>query len=111
MLWYWSTRPRGSRANASVIGDGIAKCRMVTSPAAAAGSPNGRASPRMLSSIASAKISASWPWARSRSRTARALSPIASPRCAAGTHWLTTMSGLARYPLMPLARAAVGRAL
>ena len=31
------------------------------------------------------------PGARSRSRTRRALSPIASPRCAAGTHWLMTI--------------------
>ena len=31
----------------------------------------------------------SWPMARSRSRTRRAESPMASPRCAAGSHWLT----------------------
>ena len=34
MLWYWSTRPRGSRANASVIGEGSAKWKIVTSPSA-----------------------------------------------------------------------------
>ena len=32
------------------------------------------------------------PSSRSRSRTRRALSPIASPLCAAGTHWLTIMA-------------------
>ena len=38
--------------------------------------------------MVSAKRSDAWPMARSRSRTRRALSPMASPRCAAGTHWL-----------------------
>src|SRR5258708_23109224 len=31
---------------------------------------------------------------RSKSRTRRALAPIASPLCAAGTHWLTIMRRL-----------------
>ena len=47
--------------------------------ARAAGSANGRTSPRRSSSIVSAKSSDSWPAARSMSRTRRALSPIASP--------------------------------
>ena len=109
MLWYWRTRPRGSVANASVIGDGSAKWRMVTSPVRAAGSANASASSRMSSSTVSAKICDAWPCRRRMSRTRLALSPIASPRCAAGTHWLMTMA--CRYQDIPLARAAAGNAL
>ena len=44
MLWYWRTRPPGSAANASVIGEGSAKWKIVTSPPRAAWSSNGRTS-------------------------------------------------------------------
>src|SRR3954471_218954 len=87
MLWYCSTRAPFRFANASVIADGSAKWKMVTSPCVAAASVEGSTSPRRSSSIVIAKSSESCPMARSIPRTVRALSPIASPRCAAGTHW------------------------
>ena len=61
MLWYCSTRAPPQRANASVIGDGSAKWKIVTSPPRAAGSENGSTSPRRSSSIVSAKMSEVWP--------------------------------------------------
>ena len=53
-LWYCSTRAPGSVRNAAVIGDGTAKCRIVTSPCRATASPHGRTSSSSPSSIVSA---------------------------------------------------------
>ncbi len=82
--------PAGQRANAWVIGDGRAKWKMVRSPRRArriGERPHVARADRRRSSGRRGRTRA--PCARSRSRTRRALSPMASPRCAAGTHWLT----------------------
>ena len=95
MLWYCSTRAPGSDANAAVIGDGSAKWKMVD--VAAAAPPDRRTAARRRAGRrrSSARRGPTGGRARrSSSRTTRALSPIASPRCAAGTHWLMIMAGI-----------------
>ena len=93
MLWYCRTRAPGSVANAAVIGDGQREMEdRDVARARGRRRSNGRTSPRRSSSIVIAKRSDACPWPRSRSRTRRALSPIASPLCAAGTHWLMTIA-------------------
>ena len=91
MLWYWITRRPGILVRAEVIGDGTAKWRIVMSPWWVSGTPKGITSEVRLSSIDKANKLDVNPLFCSRVLTSLALSPIASPWCAAGTHWLITM--------------------
>ena len=83
----WSTRGRRARRTPRSSATAARNGRSSRRPAGAS-SPNGRTSPRRSSSIVSAKSSDSCPFRAAFRARRRALSPIASPRCAAGTHWL-----------------------
>ena len=81
-------------ANAAVIGDGIAKWKIVMSPCRAPASSHGRTSPAGRRRSSARRCRTRGPARRNRSRSARALSPTASPRWAAGIHWLTIIAGV-----------------
>ena len=64
-LWYCRTRPPGSAANASVIGDGSAKWKIVTSPLARRRIANGRTSSRSRRRSSARRARTRGPCARS----------------------------------------------
>ena len=94
-LWYCSTRPRGRRANASVIGDGSAKWKIVMSPRRRRGiGERPDVAPQVVVDRQRVDVGVVAHRAQQRRASRRALSPMASPLWAAGTHWLTITPAL-----------------